>query len=178
MPLNYKSRTNHDVVFISEIAHDEYEIYAQEFKEYLHIKYGVPNIKEGQALELKYRNDNNINELRRIFKFINILLSKNTDIPETRLNSISQEVETYIKANGYNSLKLEEVRDKINIKIKKLDSFKIDVHQLMIEKLTQDNNLPLNEFIVNWRMHFIEKMKPKYMPIGWKVNRRPYIKTI
>ena len=39
---------------------------------------------------------------------------------------------------------------------------------LVVEQLTSPKLL--NQFIIKWRRHFIETMKPKHLPPGWKVE--------
>ena len=39
----------------------------------------------------------------------------------------------------------------------------------------KDTEEKIMEFVKLWRTHFIETMKPKYMPQGWSINFR--IKT-
>ena len=35
-----------------------------------------------------------------------------------------------------------------------------------------DTHEKLEEFIKMWRTHFVETMKPQYMPVGWSIDFR------
>ena len=35
-----------------------------------------------------------------------------------------------------------------------------------------DSHEKIEEFVKMWRAHFVQTMKPKYMPEGWSINFR------
>ena len=77
----------------------------------------------------------------------------------------------------FNYLQLYKLLEYVKIKqIDIIDKFKknnkkyYDHGYWVVQKL--DTEEKIKEFIMLWRKHFINTMKPKYLPNGWSVNFR------
>jgi hypothetical protein len=91
-------------------------------------------------------------------KYSKILLEKSNIIGEKRIKSITNFIQQFIKKDINNNVILEI--SKMNTKFKK--------HGEIVVDNIKDN---IEDFIKLWRQHFIDSMKPKYMPKGWNVNK-------
>jgi len=180
-PIKYKSKNHHDVVLINHEKHSEYEIQATKYKDVIAEMYGVKTIAE---FNLEYTRelrdigrDNAIllNTIHSIFKTYNRM---SPEVKFRKLEIISE----YTKINldvllGYNYIQLYKLFTLIktehekNIYDYKVNNRKYYDHGYhVIQKL--DSEEKIKEFVRLWRLHFIETMKPKFMPKGWSVNFR------
>lgn len=161
-PKEYKARINHDVVIVCENHHHVYEDFANILKEQLAEKYHIPTLQ--QCSELQGHSSNP-------------LLKK--------YNVVKSLIKTYFdhKKNGHVSPNLVEKMKIIGIDVEKDDLMKIleetekqfriiadlsvniDHGQLMVSKIDD-----IDKFVKTWRQHFVETMKPQYMPQGWSIG--------
>ena len=180
LPDEYKSKNHHDVVLVTNKAHEEYELSATEYKNELAHEYGVPTLNE---LNLKYTkllsqfSEDKVKVISKIYA----IFSNYGKIPQhviddnlkllSRVTGISYEAKiskmNYIELYWlYSNLK-QEYTDEMN-KFKEENSIRFDHGKLLVEKL--DTHDKIEDFIKKWRKHFIETMNPEYMPKGWSVD--------
>jgi len=183
-PEKYKSKNHHDVVLINYEKHSEYEILATQYKDELAREFGIPTISE---LNIAYTT-----KLREVGKPNAILLSTLHSIfkahdkidRETLLDKLKQISEgtgiPFKTVCGYNYIQLykmylllKEEHSKRQYEFKQNNRQQYDHGYHMIKKL--DTEKKIMGFVKLWRTHFIETMKPEYMPNGWSVDFR--IKT-
>lgn len=183
-PEQYKSKNHHDVVLINHKRHSEYEKLATIYKDVIAEMFGVKTISE---LNVKYTI-----KLRKIGKPNAILLNNIHSIFKTygkisdeikfeKLKEISESTGIPLKTiYNYNYIQLYKMYLLLNEEyIKKQNEFKLNHRQEydhgyhIIKKLNTEKKMI--EFVELWRTHFIETMKPKFMPDGWSINFR--IKT-
>ena len=171
LPLEYKSRNHHDVVFITEDKHDDYERIAEAFRDELARKYNVPTEKEA----MKIFNDNmrkSVADISRIKGYIIAL--KGNSLPADRLIEMKSEVLSYIsKEYSYNQLKLtdfwsdkllEDIDNQIKLNEQK---YKLDPYKMLVDAVND-----YDSFVKIWRRHFVNTMQPKFLPKGWSVDRK------
>lgn len=174
MPLDYKSRNHHDVVLVCRDHHEEYEQLAKPYKTKLATQYNVKTIEElnGQYI------DEVVNRLRRKFKLsklLKTLLTQINDLPIRNVESICNEIKEMSKVDVLN-MDLETI-EKIHSKLaKSINRQKEEVinaddyfHGNLIVKQFKTHE-DFEFFIKNWRRHFVETMKPKFLPLGWSIN--------
>lgn len=183
-PEQYKSKNHHDVVLINHKKHSEYELLATIYKDVIAEIFDVKTISE---LNIKYTT-----KLSKIGKPNAILLNKIHSIFKTygkisdkvkfeKLKEISESIKIPIKTiYNYNYIQLYKMYLLLNEEhIKKQYEFKQNHRQQydhgyhVIQKLNTEKKMI--GFVKLWRTHFIETMKPKFMPNGWSINFR--IKT-
>jgi hypothetical protein len=174
MPLIYKSRNHHDVVLICRKHHEEYEQIAKFYKNEIALKFKVESIEEMNAKQITLMVDNLKDDFKAV-KLIDTVLNRYNDIPEERVIWISNEIEKMlgIKLLDMGFDEIEALNDKMNESIKSKKSKLMNAENFfhgkaVIEKLKKPRDF--NKFIKGWRVHFIESMKPKFMPFGWSVN--------
>jgi len=183
-PEEFKSKNHHDVVLLKYDIHGNYEKEAHKYKDELAKKYKVKTITE-----LNFEYTTSLRDLGTwnaiLINTIYSLFKSYGKIPQeaiiTKLKFISEEmgipyetVKTYNYIQLYKLyliLKETHVREVYEFKGENRKLYDHGYH--MIQKL--DTEEKLRKFVVLWRKHFVETMKPKYLPDGWSVNFR--IKT-
>jgi hypothetical protein len=153
-PLKIKSRSSHDVVVMCNKHHSEYEaLHAINIKRLLLSEVRDPLQFDTEFLKKK--------KLKIISEFSKLLLDEEKDLPTNRFIELVNIIETHL---GYEPSfeDLEKYADmNINLyKTKKSDG------ELIVENIKN-----LQNFVEMWRQHFIDTMKPKFMPTGWEVKR-------
>lgn len=176
MPLQYKSRNHHDVVLICRTHHEEYEQIAKEYKTIIARKYGVGTIEE---LNNAYIAEV-VERLRRKFKMsklLSTLIDNFNDIPITKIEVIAIELSGMVGFDVLNTSLdyLELIRKKIDKHIEKEKREVIHNNDyyhgnLVIKQFKSHDDFEI--FIRGWRNHFVETMKPQYMPEGWSIDFR------
>lgn len=174
MPLKYKSRNHHDVVLICRKHHEEYEQIAKFYKNEIAETFQVASIEEMNAKQINYMVENLRDQFKAV-KLLDTLLNRYNEIPEERVLWIAIELEKVlgIKVLEMTFDEIEELHIKTDqlITTKKNELMNVEnfYHgKAVIAKLhtVQD----FEKFIKGWRVHFVESMKPKFMPFGWSVD--------
>jgi len=180
-PEQYKSKNHHDVVLINYEKHSEYERLATRYKDEIANMFGVETISE---LNSKYTA-----KLRDVGKPNSILLNSihslfkthgktSDDVKLEKLRYISElfglPFETVCKFSYVQLYKLyvliadKNFNEQNVFKLNYCKEYDHGYH--VIQKLDTDEKIM--NFIKLWRTHFIETMKPKFMPIGWSIDFR------
>jgi len=150
MPIQYKNRSSHDIVVMCQNCHYEYEnIYAQVLKKELEEECFIERptlskdkIRTGRAYSLAVLLTDEV---------------RANKIPQTRKHYMYTEIK-----HIFGHTRLEEI---IEMKLHK----QLTKQDLEIGKEVLDLQLSNEEFIIMWRTHFIECMKPQYLPEGWDI---------
>lgn len=183
-PEKYKSKNHHDVVLVNHDVHSEYEKYAVAFKDEIARIYGVKTISEyngeytQKLREIGRDNSILVNAIHSLFKTYGKVsddikleklrfISEKTDIPFETIRNL-----TYIQMYKFYLL-LKEKHLKELYTFKKEMRLQYDHGYHVVEQL--DTEEKIENFVKLWRNHFIDTMKPDYMPKGWSLNFR--IKT-
>jgi len=176
MPIDYKSRNHHDVVLICRKHHEEYEMIAKSYKTLIARKYDVGTIEE---LNNAYISTV-VERLRRKFK-ISKLLTTIVDgfnkLPTSKVDVIAIELSSMLKFNVLDKSfdELDLIRSKVNKSIAKEKREVINVDdyyhgKAVINQFKSHEDFEI--FIKGWRTHFVETMKPEFMPEGWSIDFR------
>lgn len=158
-PIEIKSRSSHDVVVVCNKHHSEYEgTHALHLKRKLISNVKVPLQHDPKYIKMK--------KLKIASELSKILLDDNKNIPMSRFMELVKRIEKYM---GHEPT-FEDLENfaEMNITIKK--NIKSD-GELVVENIKD-----LQEFVIMWRQHFIETMKPGFMPEGWNVERDILVK--
>lgn len=151
LPIQYKSRSNYDILPVCSDCHEEYERKADLVKRDLKNKVLEQNKIEVSANEVK-----RIKSVLASRKFLlnydeNPSLYKN--VPLDRVLMHEKNAEQYIDENILEKLELNN---------------KYWVNELMDD--LQDDEEKLLEFVKMWRQHFVDSMNPKFLPKLWVVD--------
>ena len=183
-PEQYKSKNHHDVVLIQHEKHSEYERLATRYKDVIAKMFNVKTISESnieytaKLREIGKPNAILLSTLHSLFKTYGKI---SDDVKLEKLLSISEATGlpfktvcnyTYVQLyKMYLLLKEEHLKEQYEFKQNNRISYDHGYH--VVQKL--DTEEKMVEFVKLWRNHFIETMKPEFMPIGWSVDFR--IKT-
>jgi len=171
LPEAYKSKNHHDVVFLTEKIHDDYERIAVPFRDEVHKRYGIPTEYEILAEHRTALKEAYSHEVEPLRIAAHALLQGRILSSEKKIQheiTVIMYVDKLFneKINVVNRYWLEKVLEYI---YKRKEEIKEDLHvdpfKVLVDKLTD-----YDEFIKMWRTHFIETMNPPYMPIGWSID--------
>jgi hypothetical protein len=152
-PKEQKWRTHHDIVPLCTSCHTQYEVFSDELKKELSIKYNLPILGKG------VRVDKSIHSVRSAGR----ALFKHWDkIPNDRKEKLLIRLQNFFKK--------EDITKEDALYASKLSVLVYSGDCIPFGKLIVDAVPNLQDFIVIWRKHFIDSMKPKFMPLYWDVN--------
>lgn len=172
LPIEYKSRNHHDVVYITKDLHEKYESIGNLFRDELARKYGAMTYKEVSDYFSAGICSPEAKLLKKIKSYLDAIALSKKKIPAAKykemlktVSSFAKEfhcLETDGKSSDINKAILKSTINKIDeIKTK----YKLDPHKQLVDKITD-----YDEFIKTWRQHFIDTCSPKFLPIGWDIN--------
>jgi hypothetical protein len=180
-PDEYKSKNHHDVVLVTYKVHEEYERHAFLYKNEMASIYGVPTLNQ---LNLQYTrllseySTDKVKMLSRLHSIFKNYGNIPVDIIKENLMHVVQYTDfsfNFISKLNYVQLyklylilrgRHQEEFDVFKDKHKKL----YDHGYHVVQKL--DSHEKIEEFVKLWRTHFVEIMKPQYMPLGWSIDFR------
>jgi hypothetical protein len=149
-------RWMYDVLLLCVICHDRYERAADELKEKITAEHGVPvsgltNLKTDQMRAMKSA----------------AALSRHRDrMPKERRDSLERDLKTYLGKETLSEEDYEVWR-----------GFRNAIETTTAGKLVAErlkDAAALDEFAIRWRKHFLDHMKPRFLPNGWDPERKIY----
>jgi hypothetical protein len=155
-PNSLKSHNNYDVMLMCIPCHRKYERVAYEFKKQLAEKYGTESVSDmsSEARTKSYAVES-----------ASTLLKHGTKMPSYRIAQLQQNIKKFIKKE------LLTERDITEIALLRPEK-KTASSYLVAQKLKTEEEI--KKFIITWREHFLNTMKPKFMPDFWKSDEDAY----
>lgn len=141
-PAHLKDHASHDVVPLCRVCHDIYETVAERKKRELKDTYG----------------DKEFKARRTAYGYIRTVLKHSDRIPLEKCEWMRAEIERVYGARGDEELRLV------------LATHRRPSDSELWDRIVRHTDIPA--CIIEWRRHFIETMKPKYLPDGWSVDGR------
>jgi len=155
MPKGSAAHNIHDCLALCRPCHVAYEERANEKKLELSKRYDIPTTGE-------HGGERYVRTSKIIGMSIALVGKTKRPIPEERQKEIRQEL---IAILGYEPTH-EELVTYANTNFKTFKNDYKTFGEMLIERLES-----LDEFAREWRQHFVDTMKPKYLPNHWKVDR-------
>ena len=152
MPDEYKMNTSHDVLPVCVACHMEYEPAAQQLKEDIAKRFGIAFHPQVAKDDTEWK----------AWKSANALLRYREQIPESRIGELTQVLRDFLGKEDVTQEDLEALGDRNPYK----KFVGINGHSQTI----MDQIADLDEFIREWRQHFLDTMQPKFMPEHWSVD--------
>ena len=180
-PNEFKSKNHHDVVLINYEIHSAYEQKAIEYKNVIAKMYRVKTISELNAEYTTKLRENGKDDLI-LLNAIHSLFKSYGKMPDNvkleKLHFISEKTGIpYNQIERFNYIQMYKMYLLLNEKhIVEMGAFKTENRTFydhgyhVVQKLNTEKKI--KEFIKLWRNHFINTMKPKYMPNGWSLDFR------
>jgi hypothetical protein len=156
-PDEVKSHSSHDVLLLCIGCHEKYEIEAQKLKTQLGEEYGYPVTMSRFTHNTK---------LGRVMKHASAILLHKHEMPVERYELLLKTVQEYY---GKTDISEEEIREAAAINPIE-ETYGFIFHGDYVAAHIKD----LPAFIIKWRKHFVDTMKPQFMPTGWEINRPIY----
>lgn len=154
MALEYKVDIIRDIFPLCRSCHNDYESKSMEKRQKMADELGVP--LNGIATE-------NIRKVRHAMGAAVALLKHADKMPEKRREELLGVVRELVGKQDITREDLESVR---KYRITEREDF---IH---FSKFVASNVTDYNEFAKEWRTHFVETMRPQYMPDKWKIDRK------
>jgi len=158
LPKAYSIRNHFDILSICIKCHRKYEIFAFEFKEELRKKY-----------EVHSGNEEVVGVRSHAARLANTLAHFGDKIPKERQQQFRDKISAEFPDFVFTEENLKNLSDAwknpTRIRLKEPHG------KLIVEKL--DN---IDEFVVMWRGHFMDVMKPKFLPLDWIQNKHEILK--
>jgi exonuclease 3'-5' domain-containing protein 2 len=143
-PLSYKESTSHDVLPVCGCCHEQYEEFATQLKLELALKYGV-------IITQQVKRDPILSQISKTLSARRLLVDNTLKLPEARRAQLRILADMPVPAEYQNA---PTVRDH---------------GAVVITEVAHRGEL--FSFIRTWRQHFIDTMKPQYMPEFWDINK-------
>lgn len=154
MDIKKKVDVIHDIYPLCQKHHTEYEKLSMDRRKELADEYGVP-LYGLESSELK--------AISRAIKSASALILYGDKIPEDRKESLFDDVREFLEIDEVPTLQQLEYVSRYSVKDH--DNY------VNFSKHIANQYDDLEEFAKEWRIHFMETMKPRYMPDNWSVDR-------
>lgn len=142
-PDRWKSYRSHEILFLCIKCHNRYEIEATKVKKVLVAPYGGDEI---------------VSSFREIINNILTLLRYGDIMPPERSSRLIKKIKEYFSLNEINSAILRDL----------LELQPPNPYKSVAQNVT--NHYEFSKF---WKQHFVDIMKPKYLPSYWKPEYEP-----
>lgn len=150
-PLEFKSKNSHDVLLVDAEKHFQYEQEANKLKDQIARDLGLPTLQE---------YSHHIKRKAAYSGMARAIL--NPDLPfETK-------IEICIKFQQKTQLIPNTTNLKRYLRAVKNEYEMANLYgQIVVDKIPN-----LQKFSEMWRQHFVDTMQPKYLPLGWRVDKK------
>lgn len=155
MPLKYKLNSVHDIFPLCRACHNHYEKLSYEKKKELGKKYNL-NV-DGLPPGL-------YGKIRKTKASASALANHGSKMPTERKEYLISIVLDYL---GKNEITEEDLNMLDNYNIKDHPDYQ-RFSKSVIEKITD-----YDQFVRDWREHFVTTMRPQFMPVNWSIDREP-----
>lgn len=147
MPQEYKNHTAHDVLPVCADCHEIYEPEAIKLKKEIAERFGIDNVMD--------------NVEWRAWRAANSLVEHGSKLSKKRIKQIHDRLRDFLKKSEFTQEEIEKIsKEDPRIKIK-------NSNQFILSKVED-----LDDFIREWRKHFVSVMNPQFLPKYWSVDFR------
>lgn len=152
-PDELKNHKIHDVLLLCVPCHDKYEEFATEVKKQISVRTGIPIAGVGRNIDTTFYS---------VRSAAHALLNHGHKIPEARKQILYDRLKRYFDKE---SVTPEDIKFAASMEQQTYDPSYKTFGQCVVEQ-TGD----VEAFIKEWRRHFVESMKPIYLPEHWNVD--------
>jgi hypothetical protein len=149
-PEHLKSHTSFDILPVCIKHHEEYERHAEKLNKILQIQYNCTPMNNKIPTEIR--------KAKEVAGIISSLINNKDMIPEKRKTTMLNEIREYFKDEDIWYDDLSELFVDVNYKVESSSPSKTIVNILSGNIL---------DFIIRWRKHFVNTMKPKHLSEKW-----------
>ena len=162
-PSHFKDHSSYDIVGLCVYCHRDYEVWADELKLEINRKYNTKEFVYGLNLSSSLQRwTKTASELNKIYhKTRTLEFYSDRMNSDTKLKLNDEILNLKIKYN-IDTDSLEETEREVKKLIKDLRN-QVDNHYKKVVDQVED----FNDFIIMWRLHFVEHAQPMFLPEGW-----------
>lgn len=157
IPEEMKSKDSHDIVLLCIPCHRIYETHAWNIKKELAEKHGMllaqPVEEHSEEEKLKFK----------AVSAAYAIIEHGHRIPEPRKEILLGIISSYLGKETVEDSDLEKLVE-VKFGVKNLD---FSLGKSIVDKIDD-----LDSFIKMWRAHFVETMKPEYLPELWSIDHK------
>ena len=155
-PDNLKKHNSHDIVSICYKCHEDYEMIALNLKREIAREFGI-------ELHVPHEYDCN---LRNISGLAFAVMEHGGKMSPERKAFLMQRISDFFGKE----VKEEELSEIAGVEIVPIDINHVNHGKFVVEQLGDDIEV-IEAFIQRWRKHFVDTMKPKFLPDYWDEYR-------
>lgn len=149
-PIEKKSHNFHDVLSVCADCHQDYEKFAFDFKLILADRYSAPI--NGELIN----NKDFLKVRRMVYCLVGDILNQ---IPSWKIKEMKEIVKSYFSWKRVSKKRLEDI---VNLEVK--------IYNRTHGEIVVSNLENLNDFIKEWREHFLSHNDCKYLPNNWSID--------
>lgn len=154
LPEYAKKHNSHDIVPVCLRCHEKYELSTYSKRLEIAEAYNVPIHGLGQEEAAKWK---------RVRAISNSLIEHRDKMPAPRQLYLEQQLEEMLEYKPT----FEQMRELAKIRPMLMTTTCKTMGQVVMEQVAD-----FNAFAKLWRQHFLDTMKPQYMPGHWRVDRK------
>lgn len=156
-PSSLKDHLSHDVLLLCVSCHQTSELHDLRLKQEIAETYSIP-IRNNKTIEDA--------KLKRVRSAAKALVHGGDRIPEERRETLKNVVKEFLQED---SIDIDTLKTLPDIGTKKENELYIGTHgERVVSKLVENGTL--REFVKMWREHFLNSMKPQFLPEFWSVD--------
>lgn len=159
LPDNMKSHYSHDIVLLCIPCHikcDEYDMKL--------------SLKIHEENNIKYENNRIIiqHDIYTAIKAAKAIIQSKNNIPLDRINLLKDKIKVLLNKDDIND---DDINKVCKMNPKEINEDYTPSSKIVIEKIGNDEGINgYEKFVKRWRSHFIDIMKPKYLPKFWSID--------
>lgn len=92
-----------------------------------------------------------------------------TDVREYLASSIQKEEDKEAMLNGTEELTKSQLQTACSVNYRVKNPNFVPGSEIVVQSLKDDARV-IEEFIIDWRKHFLATVNPRFMPTGWRVD--------
>ncbi|XP_042229721.1 exonuclease 3'-5' domain-containing protein 2-like [Homarus americanus] len=161
-PAILKHHQNHDVLLLCFACHRQSNMYDNTYRSQLAKELNAPI---GVEQDFKVAVDNSCKFVRNAAR---ALLKNRDNIPEKKVFEMEKLIKDFFKVD---EVLIEHLQDAANMNVKVLNEGYQAHGQKVYEAYEKIGLVKLEQ---RWRQHFLDSMKPKFMPECWSVGHNVY----
>jgi len=152
-PEHLKNHTAYDILPLCSECHENYEIHAQQLKKQLADEYAIQH-ENAKVLDT---------ELKNVCLAASALLNHSDSIPPERNAYLTAILIDYFNKD---EITREDLEKAANLEYNTQRANYKPEGQAVVENISD-----ISLFVQRWRKHFVDSLKPQYMPQHWIVER-------
>lgn len=160
-PETMKSHCAYDLMPLCVEHHSQYELLAMQLKKDLAEEYDAP----------LHDRDNVDSDKEHVWRMAGALIRYSDKIPDWRKEEISDVIRNFLGKEGELTDEDLDLASRLTKRARKDDADRSPHGRKVVRQILKSG---VDEFAIRWRRHFLDTMKPRFLPDHWDPERRIY----